>query len=695
VNVRTLTVLPRLAALFIVPSLASGCYQMHGDGDIIVPGTDGEVARRDAGSVGFDGAPPDGGFDGGVDAGWDGGYDAGSTPGRDAEPPLGRPPNPDSCRIDPPAFRAPVLEHRWPDDPDMAHPSSVHVCATPVAIDPDPSDGLGDTVISFISYATLRGEERGILRIWDPRTHETISYPNDETELGVFEATGNVAAGDLDGDGDIEFVAMGVYNGTYAVHHDGTLMWESPFPTVRDRGERWERTIGTAITLADLEGDGIVEVIAGRNLLDGRDGSRYWVGDSATTTRGTNEFLGPISCVADLDMDGTQEVIAGRTAFRADGTVMWNQTAIGDGLCAVADLIPTSRGPEVAISSRGYLYILASTDGAILYNREIEGRGRTGVGGGPTVADFDGDGRPEIGIAHGAAYGVYDLDCEGYNRPRGSGCVAEGLLWTAETGDDSSSGTGSSVFDFNGDGRAEVVYNDQYFFRIYNGENGRAVFEHRNSSRTRTENPIIADVDNDGEAEVVFSANSEAFFIRDFWTDPGVEIWGDRRGRWVGSRRIWNQHAYHVTNVEEDGSIASPETPSWTVLNAYRQNLREGADVLVVPDLWGGRGSYECVGGGRVRFSIDVGNYGLERIGAGVIVGIYRGEPALGERVGEVLTTRTLEPGDTETVTFETTLVGEVVDYWAVLDDDIEGEGFVNECREGNNEVLIWRPECP
>ena len=685
-----------LSLLFISAALLSGCYEIHGSEDPppLPDGgrVDGRVLRPDAGPD----AGRDGGFffDGGPDAG-DAGPDS-AVVGVDAAPPLGRPPNPEGCRVEPPPFRDPVLEARWPDNPDMEHPSSVHVCSTAVSLDPFPADGLDDPVIGFISYATLRGEERGILRIWNPRTHETVSYPTDSTELGQMEATGSLAAGDLDGDGDAEFIGMGVFSGTFAVHHDGTLLWESPFPTVRDRGERRERTIGTAVSLVDLEGDGTVEVIAGRNVLEGATGERRFVGDSSNTTRGTNEFLGPIACAADLDGDGIQEVIAGRTAFRANGDVMWNQESVPDGFCAIADLVADNPGPEVALSSRGYLYVLSGADGAILYNRAIEGRGRFGVGGAPTVADFDGDGRPELGIAHGSAYGVYDLDCEGPNRPRGSGCVAEGLLWTQPTGDDSSSGTGSSVFDFNGDGRAEVVYNDQYFFRIYDGSTGTVLFEHRNSSRTRTENPIVVDADNDGEAEVIFSSNAEAFFIRDFWTDPGVEIWGDERGRWVGSRRIWNQHAYHITNVNEDGTITAGERPSWAEHNSYRQNLREGADVLVVPDLWGGRGRYECIAaGGRVRFEIDVANYGLERIGAGVVIGIYRGPPSAGERVGEVLTTRTLEGrGDTETVSFETVLTGEVTDYWAVLDDGEDG-GFVHECREGNNEVLIWRPECP
>ena len=676
----------------------TGCYISHG-GDGVVPGRDSSTAdsgtRPDSPSVDsfipFD-VIPDAGPDATLDSFIDTNVDFDGGP-----PPPPRPPNPETCRIEPEIspFRDPVLETRWPEDGgEMAYPSSTHVCSTPVVIDIDPSDGIVDPVVAFPSYETLRGEERGVLRIWNPRTQTTVSYPRDETELGQLEATGSLAAGDIDGDGLAEFVGLGVFSGTYAVNHDGTLLWAGGSPTSRDRGERWERTIGTTVALADLEGDGTVEVIAGRNVLEGLTGERRFVGDRTTTSRGTNRFLGPIACVADLDGDGYQEVIAGRTAFRYDGTVFWNQTDLNDGLCAVADMFETSPGPEVLLASDGYLYILAGDDGDILYTRVIEGRATSGIGGAPTVADFDGDGRPEIGIAHGGAYGVYDLDCESSGRP--AGCAAEGLLWKAPTGDHSSSGTGSSVFDFNGDGAAEVVYNDQYYFRVYDGQRGVALFEHLNSSRTRTENPVVADVDDDGDAEIVFSANAEARFLRDSWTDPGVEIWGDRRGRWVGARRIWNQHTYHITNVEEDGRIANPENPSWTEHNSYRQNLREGGDVLVVPDLWGGHGTFECRGAGVARLEIVVANYGLERAGAGVIVGFYRGHPSLGDRVGETVTSRTLEPlGDSEVLRFDVLLGPEPANYYAVLDDPVDGEGSVLECREGNNEVLIWRVTCP
>ena len=672
---------------------ATGCYLLHTPPGTSVDGAEG----HDGGQGSLDGRVPspdatvaDGAFDGGTDSALP------ADGGSDAEPPELPPPPPGRCRTTPTVhpFRDPVLEYRWPNH-GVVHSDSINVCSTPLVIDLTPDGRSIEPVLVFVSYPPLgRDEPPGVLRIVDPRTDTTVSFPAAEGELGVLEATGNLAAGDIDGDGRNEIVGLGVYSGTYAFRHDGTLLWESPYPTAVDRGLRWARSIGGAPALADLEGDGTVEVVVGRNVLEGADGSRRFTGAEGTG-RGTNDFLGPISCVADLDGDGIQEVIAGRTAFRADGEVYWNSNSgTFDGLCAIADVLDDP-GPEVILSATGYVRVLDGQSGRVLWLRQLEGRVRLSLGGAPTVADFDGDGRPEIGVAHGAAYGVYTPRCLGPGMP--SGCTDEGLLWQQETSDDSSSGTGSSVFDFNGDGRAEVVYNDQQFFRVYNGVNGNPLFEHRNSSRTRAENPTIADVDNDGDAEIIFSANAEAFFIREWFTDPGVEIWGDARGRWVGARRIWNQHSYHITNVAENGHIASPEPESWTSLNAYRQNLREDGDVLAVPDLWGGRGHFVCGGGGQATLEVNVQNWGLERAGADIRVAFYRGHPNDGgELLGEARTTRTLEPGgDGEVLRFEVTVSGEPQNYYAIIDaDETLDEGRISECREDNNEVLFWRVGC-
>ena len=42
------------------------------------------------------------------------------------------------------------------------------------------------------------------------------------------------------------------------------------------------------------------------------------------------------------------------------------------------------------------------------------------------------------------------------------------------------------------------------------------------------------------------------------------------------TRRIWNQHAYHVTNINEDGTVPRREEPNWLNprLNNYRMNVQ-------------------------------------------------------------------------------------------------------------------------
>jgi len=689
-----------LAAAWLLP----GCYLTHrlDDGDPPNPPPDsGNVIVLPDGAV----VEVDAGVDGGVDAGWDAGPDAGSP----VEPDPGPPPVPAVCRTEPPIapFDGAVLETSWPDDVDLrVHRSAVHVMMTPLVIDLEPDGTTIQPQIVFSSFSAPSWADDpnpgAILRIWDPQTEELISYPSDSDERGVLELSGNLAAGDLDGDGNNEIVGIGVGAGSYAFRSDGTLMWQSPYPTALDRGTV-RASFGGAPIIADLEGDGTVEVVIGRHALAGSDGALLWRGTQGETTKGTNvAIVGPMSCVADVDDDGELEVIAGPTLYETDGEVVWTRYGENiDGVCAIADVDAEHDGLEVVLVSRAIVRILDPLDGETLWQRPLEGdAGFLGAGGAPTVADFDGDGRPEIAAASGGAYSVLDPECEAFNEPEG--CSGAGILWDSPVEDASSSSTGSSVFDFNGDGRAEVVYNDQYNFRIYDGRNGRVLFRHKNSSQTRAEYPAIADADNDGDAEIVFSANSAATFLGDRSTDPGVEIWGDRRGRWVGSRRIWNQHPYHPSFVEEDGTIPAVPDEPWTFLNAYRQNIREDRDVLATPDLWGGRGTFECGDDPTTAIlEINVQNFGLERVGPGVVVGIYRGWVAPENRETEVLTTRRLEPGDNEVVTVEVTLGDDPTESWvAVLDDPVTGPGDdgeggnVAECLETNNVVWIWRPDC-
>jgi hypothetical protein len=91
---------------------------------------------------------------------------------------------------------------------------------------------------------------------------------------------------------------------------------------------------------------------------------------------------------------------------------------------------------------------------------------------------------------------------------------------------------------------------------------------------------VVADIDDDGSAEIVVVSN-------DSWsgmnTAPTVQAIRDVEDRWVPTRRIWNQHTYHVTNVREDGTIPQDEPRSWLLTNTFRTNVQSEAGGVCEP----------------------------------------------------------------------------------------------------------------
>ena len=89
------------------------------------------------------------------------------------------------------------------------------------------------------------------------------------------------AAGDLDGDGDNEIVVAGLYGGIYAWHHDGTVVDGFPYYMIgRGAGEitndfNYDNGFLGAPSLYDVDSDGTLEIIA-----MGMDGRLYVVSSS-------------------------------------------------------------------------------------------------------------------------------------------------------------------------------------------------------------------------------------------------------------------------------------------------------------------------------------------------------------------------------------------------------------------------------
>ncbi len=615
---------------------------------------------------------------------------------------------PGECRIEPSAqpFENPSLDLHW-DATGLVYPNYSQAIHSPVVIDfiPEPLDSDVVPELVFLSYqdGTFNA---AVLRVVSGRPpYDTLltlagdgmgPVLNEAMHTPSFLQDCHPAAGDLDGDGVPEIVASLRGGGAIALHNDGTELWrvtaaDLPNAEISPNGS-W--------AIHDLDGDGQPEVVVGRTVLEGRTGAVRFIGTGA---RGRNG-QGPLSCVADVVASSPgQEVIAGHTVYAATGEILWEATDATDGFCAVADILDASGAagrdgaPEVIRVANGRLRVHEAETGNEVANLNITCPGGLGAGrvGAPTVADFDGDGRMEVGVAGSNCYAVMDPECTG----GGGGCLAAGILWATRTQDTSSNVTSSTVFDFNGDGRAEVVYNDEENFLVLDGVDGTIIFMEPNPSRTRTEQPIVADVDNDGNAEIVFTANNEASFAGDTIPRaeriPGVEIWSSADDNWVGAAPIWNQHTYHITHTNPAGTIASPEPASWSTHNTYRLNLPI-EDALAAPDLTADTVSTDNARCGEtppvLQVCAQIFNRGDVRVGPGLEVVFYQGDPTMGgTEIGRATTTSNIDRGTFVTVCID--WAGAPLTPTRVFIDVDTGDA-VRECVEDNNLVDLGEVAC-
>ncbi len=640
----------------------------------------------------------------------------------------------EKCEYHPPLGQLDaVVEWQWGLDPaPTAFPAFADVWATPTVgriydancdgnvDESDPPNvvfvsGDADKLCCSCNGAAISTCRTGVLRALSGRDGQEL-WSLDKAKPGGYGFAGlSIALGDLDDDARMDVVAM--TGDGYLAWIDGTGFVKALSDQPVDGEGAGNFGWGGGIAIADMDGDGSVEIAYGRTLYSTTGGTitRKWVGTGGNGGGGGRQ----LSFFTDLDgaADGHLELVAGATAYLANGTPLWDRSAgLPEGFNAVADF-DRNGTPEVVLVATGSVYILNGLDGTTwLGPTTLPG---TGDGGPPTVADFDGDGVPEIGVAQANLYSMLKPEWAGGTLP---------VVWSTANHDLSSSVTGSSVFDFEGDGKAEVIYNDECFLWVYDGATGAVRFAALTTSFTATEASLVADVDGDGHSEIVMVSNGadpssagwkcdmapwntpDATLGRPAWVPPsgapayrGITVWGDKESSWVGTRALWNQHAYHVSNVCDSrddacdapnvsGSIPQNEKKNWTVpwLDNFRQNVQDEG-IFDAPDATVSI-TVVCVSPAVVKVSIR--NVGLAGLPAGVEAGVYlvtSGETLL----GSVETTHVLLPGQTEVIPF-TVPAGQ-----ASSSDTFLGRIIIdplnktfNECRDDNNESAKVTAKC-
>jgi hypothetical protein len=399
--------------------------------------------------------------------------------------------------------------------------------------------------------------------------------------------------GDLDKDAQPEVVVIGaLYNSQYA---DPAVM---SVLDAKTGALKWQATnvqplARTAPALFDLNADGYPEIIltegAGAPFtdtvlatnvvaLDARSRNVLW----RTAVRRCNLWC--MVSVADLDGDGTPEIVAGDSILTSTGQLKNTLAQSTEMAPALADLVPERPGLEIVaddltvMSSTGQRLFdfgckqftsgtnlvrfsviadldrdknpdlicissgrvaLYSNTGVVKWDKGIpSGGGRRlsvppydesaqdqmpNQGSAPTIADFNGDGFLEIGVASGAAYTVFSRDGQ--------------ELWKHSTQDTFGTSSSSSAFDFNGDGKSEIIFNDRNHLKIFEGASGKILWETENVGGRALNYPVVANLDDTPSAELIVTTFSNG--------QGGIRAFRDPTNSWKSSRKMWNQFNYY------------------------------------------------------------------------------------------------------------------------------------------------------
>ena len=513
-----------------------------------------------------------------------------------------------------------------------------------------------------------------------------------------------LAVADLDGDKLPEIIGIDTAGSVKVFNNKGVLLATSSAPV--PSGSTGFKDGGPAI--ANLDGVGPPEIVYAGTAL------RFEAGKLTTLYSVAVEggYWAILTAIADVDLDGKPDVIVGNRILEgltgADKTPAAAR-AFGPGYVAIAQIDPSTPEPEVVLisspgSSQGQVRAYHPKTGNVVFGPYDFGQR---WGGPPTVADFDGDGQPEIAAAGYQGYAVFDPECAATPRP--AFCQGPGLRWLKTTRDFSSGSTGSSVFDFNGDGQAEVVYRDECWLRVYDGKTGQVRFAQNLTSGTIVELPVIADVDHDGHSDIVVPTHR----VGGCGTEPdlglpsgagtqGIQVLMDPMNRWMPSRSIWNQHTYHITNINDDATVPRVETNNWLSWNNYRQNVQGliKSDAPA-PDLTGGRPGVPDSGSDCAKrwvLSANICNRGALPAMAGVAGTFYTGDPRKGgTKICTARTAKALAVASCETVRCDHPSPSAApIDLWFAADDDgtLMSSGGEIECKERNNLLHLPNASC-
>jgi hypothetical protein len=454
--------------------------------------------------------------------------------------------------------------------------------------------------------------------------------------------------------------------------------------------------------VADFDNDGIPEVYVRNRIFSSQTGSRLVNGSGNVGAYGTNNNGDSWPIAFDLFQQGDARPGGGTFGAEADGLefIAGNEvylvdlgnspvdngsmtrvsrvtgTNIGDGFTSIADL-DNDGEMDIVVLDGGRIYAWnPRTQTQIGTTYDIPS---TNSGGRINIGDFDGDGQVEIGTAGRNRYVVLE-----YVPGAGNGSLA--VKWQKTGLDDGSQRTGSTLFDFDGDGSMEVVYSEEGNLFIYRGSDGQELTRIPSEAGTRTEYPLVADVNGDGAAEIIVTAEdgNAPSFSGSGW----VSVYRAKTAPWVSARPVWHQHGLNPTYINDDLTVPrfqqDPLHPSFagaynnflvqsTLLTRTSVPAFEATDAVVRFDSASGEG---CPNASKLCYMIA--NQGDAILPGITSVAFYDADPSVGTaNVLQVVNLGVdIAIDDSALVCFTIDITGKTLplDVWIMVNDT----GFAN-----------------
>ncbi len=427
-------------------------------------------------------------------------------------------------------------------------PEFDQVISTPIAVNlnDDNGDGVIDekdvTDILAVTFNIANYRAQGIVRAFSGIDGEELWKT--ENLDGSFDyktvkasSTYSISAADINNDGLVEVIVRDSSDHSYKIYSNaGELIKAIP------KGFAYGNS-----TISDLDGDGSAEFIIGNSIVNLDDNSIIKLKKPVDYNKGNFAMIDSIAF--DADLDGQQEVLVNGVLYTKDGHILWNQNT-QQGFSAIGNF-DNDAYPEVVLTDLDGTVKLLEHDGSVIWEYQADDSG----GGVPSIGDVDGNGEPDIVVAGGELIKVLNKDGV--------------LINSFAVNDPSSKRAGVITYDFNGDGKDEIVNIDETGLNIFSGLENRLIYTSAQSSGTIWEYPIVVDLDGDGSGEIISVSNTLLLPSGKTGTN-GISVKTSASCKWSPATRIWNQHSFSGSNINQDGSLPLQQENSWEQSNTFR-----------------------------------------------------------------------------------------------------------------------------